>query len=141
MGTDEQGNDNEKRADGPSKWEPEKTKTFWDVVTENPEEASKFITTVFSNLKPYADKFVQYKEDERRHEIAMEKTVSKFASVILTVSLVGTFGFGVLIGFLVYYHMVSADGFLFYVGVVMGFLLSLIRKQMPGFGDGENEQV
>lgn len=38
-----------------------------------------------------------------------------------------------IIGILVLYKVVSADAFLFYVGVVMGFLLSLIRKEMIGY--------
>lgn len=49
------------------------------------------------------------------------------------IGLIGIVAFGVIIGILVLYKVVSADAFLFYVGVVMGFLLSLIRKEMIGY--------
>ena len=130
---------NEEQTNEPSKQQPKKPRTFWDLVIENPEAAASFITAMLSNLKPYADKLIQYQQDKQKHEITMERAVSKFASVILTISLVGTFAFGLLIGILVYFHTVSGDALLFYVGVVMGFLLSLIRKQMPGFGDKGDE--
>lgn len=132
---------NEEHTNKSSKQQPNKPGTFWDFVIENPEAAVSFITALLSNLKPYADKLIQYQQDKQKHEITMEKTVSRFASIILTISLVGTFAFGLLIGILVYFHTVSGEALLFYVGVVMGFLLSLIRKQMPGFGDNDDESA
>ena len=116
-------------------------RSFWDLAMENPEAATKFIKALLDGFQPYADKFLEDRKGNQEHEIKMERTVSRFAAIILTIALIGTFGFGLLIGILVYYHSVSADSLLFYIGVVMGFLLSLIRKQMPGFGDNKDDEA
>ena len=118
------------------------SQTFWDFVREDPEGASVFIKNLLAGIEPYANKLLNWKNAEHEHELRLERSVSRFSAVVLGIALAGTFAFGILIGVLVYYHSVSPDSLLFYVGIVMGFLLSLIRKQIPSFGnDAEDDEL
>ena len=107
--------------------------SFWEAFNQNPEQAVELVDRISNKLIDLAERYIKFKEGERDHERKMEQVISTHSRRTLLIGLIGIVTFGVIIGILVLYKVVSADAFLFYVGVVMGFLLSLIRREMIGY--------